>query len=55
MKKTKKVVFTKAQILSASEYLEYFNVINALLEDDKTYTKQEVNAIIGDYLKREVK
>ena len=47
--------FTKQQVL-ASKKLDYSkDLINAILEDGKTYTLKEVETKVNEYLKRKVK
>lgn len=47
--------FTKSQVL-ASESLSYGkDLINAILEDTKSYTLKEVENIVNKYLKGSVK
>lgn len=56
-KETKKTEnrFTKQQVL-ASKKLDYSkDLINAILEDGKTYTLKEVETKVNEYLKRKVK
>ncbi len=55
-KETKKTEnkFTKSQVLTSKKFTNK-DLINAILEDDKTYTLKEVETIINDYLKRKVK
>ncbi|MGJ0848314.1 hypothetical protein ACR77J_16610 [Tissierella praeacuta] len=52
--KTTENKFTKSQVL-ASKKLNYSkDLINAILEDDKAYTLEEVEIKINKYLKGEV-
>lgn len=52
--KTTENRFTKSQVL-ASKKLNYSkDLINAILEDNKTYTLEEVETEINKYLKGEV-
>lgn len=46
--------FTKTQVLASKKFTNK-DLINAILEDGKTYTLKEVETIINDYLKRKVK
>ena len=50
-KATGAVAFTKVQLRASKRYAEKQDLINALLEDDKTYTIDEVDALIEKYLK----
>jgi hypothetical protein len=46
---------SKESYLKAKAYKWKVDLINALLDDDKYYTKAEVDALIDNYLKSEVK
>ena len=48
-------VFTKDQIASSKKYAENRDLIEALLEDSKTYKLSEVDKLINDYKKGAVK
>lgn len=52
---TKELTFTKAQICSAGKYKSHIDIVSALLEDDKTYTFEQVDKIIDKFLKGRVK
>lgn len=56
MKKTEATVaaptFSKAQILGSERYRGRRDLADALLEDDKRYTLQEVDKLIAGYLNR---
>lgn len=47
--------FTKQQLAESERYKKKRDLLEALLEDGKTYTIAQVDKIIGDYLRREVK
>ena len=47
--------FTKQQLAESEHYKKKRDLLEALLEDGKTYTIAQVDKIIGDYLRREVK
>lgn len=47
--------YTKDQIVQSSMFAQHRDVVSAFLEDDKTYTLQEVDKVIDDFLKKEVK
>lgn len=47
-------VFFKEQFVKSKEYLRKRDLINALLESDKTYSKTEVETIIKNYLEGEI-
>ena len=48
-------VFTKQQLAESKRYKEKRDLLEALLENGKTYTIAQVDKIIGDYLKKEVR
>lgn len=50
-----KPAYTKQQYLAGESYKEQRDLIAALLEDDKSYTKAEVKKLIDQYMKKEVK
>lgn len=53
--KKETVRYTKAQILSADRYRHETDFVSALLDEDKTYSLSEVDALISDYMKGSVK
>lgn len=48
-------VFTKQQLAESKRYKKQRDLLEALLENGKTYTIVQVDKIIGDYLKKEVR
>ena len=49
-------VFTKQQLAESKRYKKKAGIcLEALLENGKTYTIVQVDKIIGDYLKKEVR
>lgn len=48
-------VFTKQQLAESKYYKKKRDLLEALLENGKTYTIAQVDKIIGDYLKKEVR
>ena len=48
-------VFTKQQLAESKRYKKQRDLLEALLEDGKTYTIAQVVKINGDYLRKEVK
>lgn len=48
-------VFGKSDLLRAKRYSDKRDILNALLEDNKTYTLKEVDKIIRTFLNKEVK
>lgn len=53
--KKKKVTYTKEQILESSKFCNRSDLADALLEDGKTYTLEEVSQMMAKYLKGKVK
>ncbi|GFN35819.1 hypothetical protein [Tepidimicrobium xylanilyticum] len=47
--------FTKQQVLASKKLSYSKDLINAILEDGKTYTLKEVEIKVNEYLKRKVK
>lgn len=47
--------FTKEQILNAKKLDYSKDVLQVVLEEDKLYSKKELEKIVQDFLKREVK
>ena len=45
----------KEQLLTTSRYAMYRDLLGALLEDDETYTLEEVDTLIENFMKGEVK
>ena len=48
-------VYTKAQLLASKKYANRQDILNALLDDGKTYTTDQVDALIEKYMKGQVK
>ena len=48
-------VFTKQQLAESKRYKKQRDLLEALLEDGKTYTIAQVDKITDDYLRKEVK
>lgn len=48
-------VFTKQQLAESKRYKKKRDLLEALLENGKTYTIAQVDKIISDYLKKEVR
>ncbi|MCW2277734.1 hypothetical protein [Heliophilum fasciatum] len=46
--------FTKEQLLSAKAFAGQRDILNALLEEGKLYTADEVAQMVTDFLSREV-
>lgn len=47
--------YSKVQIVKSNKYAEKRDLLNALLEDGKTYTLKEVDAMIEEFMKKAVK
>lgn len=47
--------YSKETISLSDRYAEYKDIINAELDDDNEYSIDEVDNIISDFLKREVR
>lgn len=47
--------FAKQQLAESKRYKKKRDLLEALLENGKTYTIAQVDKIIGDYLKKEVR
>lgn len=52
--KTKDKKYSKDSFLKSKANKDRKDMINALLEDDKQYTKKDVEKLIENYLEREV-
>ena len=46
--------YSKSQLLASNKYSKFRDVLSALLKD-KDYTIKQVDKLIEDYMKREVK
>jgi hypothetical protein len=49
------VSFNKEQILSAKKYADRRDLLTVLLSDDRAYTLAEVDQLIENFMKKEVK
>ena len=47
--KTTETLFTKEQFLKSNTYRQHRDLLNAVLDDKKTYTKEQVNNIINKF------
>lgn len=47
--------YTKNQIINSKTYVNNRDLLNALLSDNKTYSKSQVNEIIENFKKGKVK
>lgn len=46
--------YAKDNIVKSNYYKQHRDLLNALLEDNKSYTKSEIQIIIDGYLKKKV-
>lgn len=46
--------FTKELLLQSKKYEGYVDILEALLDDDKLYTSEEVDSLISTFMKRNV-
>ncbi len=47
--------FSKSQILRSRTYRNYIDLLGATLEEDKKYTKGDVDKIVNQYMKGKVR
>lgn len=45
-------IFTKEQFLKSNTYIQYRDLLTAVLDNKKTYTKEQVNNIINKFYKK---
>ena len=48
-KETTEAVFTKEQFLKSNKYRQYKDLLCAVLDDKKTYSKEQVDGIIDKF------
>ncbi len=56
-KKENKIIeekYTKKQIVNSKTFIDNKDLLNAILKEDKSYSKQEVNKIIENFKKGKV-
>ncbi len=56
-KKENKIIeekYTKKQIVNSKTFIDNKDLLNAVLKEDKSYSKQEVNKIIENFKKGKV-
>ena len=53
--KVKEITFTKENILKFKQYRNRVDLLSVLLEDNKAYSKSEVEALIEKFMKGKVK
>lgn len=49
------VKFSKSQLVKAKKYFDKVDLLNVLLQEGQTYTVKEVDALVKDFMKKEVK
>lgn len=49
------ITFTKEKIIKFKRYSNRIDLLNALLDDNKAYTTDEVDALIDKFMKGKVK
>lgn len=54
-KKTKTALFTKEQLLQSDRFKHEVDLLNALLDPGKLYSRDEVDMIIKKYMKGKVR
>ena len=54
-KKTNAVLYTKEQLLQSDRYKHKVDLLNALLDSGKTYSRDEVDNIIKKHMKGKVR
>lgn len=47
--------YSKAQLMTSQRYADRRDLLAALLEEDKTYTHDQVETLVNSYLKGEVR
>jgi len=47
--------FSKVQILASAQYANRRDLVDALLDDNKKYTKAEVDQLVDKFMKGQVK
>lgn len=50
----KKSAYGKEQILNSKKYAEYKDLLNGVLENNRTYTADEIDKLITNYMERRV-
>ncbi len=53
-KTVKTAKFSKDELVNSNKFVDYVDVLNAILEDEKTYTIEETENIIDKFLKGKV-
>jgi len=55
IKTKEKPKFTKRQLLNSKKYQHQTDLLNAILENDKSYSISEVEKLIDEFMKEKVK
>jgi hypothetical protein len=51
----KEISFTKDAILSSTKYANRRDVLGVILEDDKSYTAEQIETLLAKFMKGKVK
>lgn len=54
IKTKKEPKFTKEQLIKSKMYRHYVDVLNVVLEEDKSYSLSEIDKLINDFMNRKV-
>lgn len=52
--KVDSIAFAKSQLLKSTKYQNRRDLVNALLDDNKKYTIEEVDTLIDEFMKGQV-
>ena len=55
VKEQTETAYTKEQFVTSNSYKDYKEVLQAVLKEDKEYTKTEVETILKQFMKGKVK
>lgn len=47
-------MYSKEQIIKSKKYIKHRDLLNALLDDEKQYTIEEIEKLISDFMKGKV-
>ena len=47
--------YSKSRLMASNAYKKHKDLLSVLLEDNKSYTREDVNTLIDGYLKKGVK
>ena len=51
----KETKYTKGQLIKSKKYLDKVDLLNVLLQEDKSYSFSEVDSLINEFMKKEAK